>query len=81
MSRTIDVENAFAKCNFADRFYHDNYGKDKMRWRVNCSYGLGDWIEEQDKEQWNIVGSRHRAVYDISDEIMSKIIMLSALSE
>jgi hypothetical protein len=77
----IDVDNAFAKCNFENRFYHDYLGANKMRWRVNCSYRLGDWIEEQDKEQWSIVGGRHRAIYDITDEIMSKIIMLSALSE
>lgn len=76
----IDNENIFAKCNFEDRFRHDYKGKDKIHWRVQCSYRLGDWIEEQDKNEWSIVGSRHRAIYDISDALMEKILVLSELT-
>lgn len=50
-------------------------------WDIDCSYMLGDWIETQDSIEWALIGQRHQSKYRITDNLLSKIKMMTALTE
>ena len=67
---------------FSSRLYEDTfesrYGvKDAWgvtRYRLNCSYWFGDWIEENGSdEQWEPYGAPHRAIYIVREDLMAFI--------
>ena len=45
-------------------------------YRLNCSYWFGDWIEANaGKEQYQIYGQRHRAIYIVREDLLTFIKM------
>jgi hypothetical protein len=42
-------------------------------YRLNCRYWFGDWIETQSSDSWKAYGAPHRAIYIVTEQLMTLI--------
>ena len=42
-------------------------------YQLHCMYWFGDWIETQNTDSWKAYGAPHRAIYIVTEQLMTLI--------
>ena len=76
-----DRDNIFLGNNYTIMMLDYDANTNQLLWEISCGFALGDWIETQDAAEWSLIGQRHLAKYRVTDTILSKIQMMTILTE